>query len=394
MTGAAADPGTAEATPLRVAVVSGIYPPDIGGPATHAAALREELAARGHEVVVVSLHDGQGVLRDGFSIRFPRKWPWPARLAAVTAWLARHRHEMDVIYATGLHPAAVAGAVLGGRPSVVKIVGDPVWERARQLGLTELDIDRFQARRGGPRIRAMALLRDWSLRRASIVVTPSDYLREIVHGWVGGGVAVEVIPNGVDVVPVRAVPSKRPGDALRCIFVGRLVGHKRIDVLLEVAHRLPAVHLAIVGEGPDEIPLRQRADALSLGERVEFLGALPRSEVLARMSESHVFVSASEYEGLPHVVLEAFSCGLPAVTPRVGGFPEVVRDRENGYLVGVGDLDGFVKALTDLESDEILRPRMAEKARDDAFDWSFRVCVDRVETLLERVVERHSSGRS
>ena len=111
---------------MRVVIVSGIFPPDIGGPATHSDDLRQELRERGHRVTVLTLWDGPCVsVRPGL-IRFPRRWTWPVRQAAVASWLARHRDAYDTVYATGLHPAAVAGARLAGRPVVVKVVGDPV----------------------------------------------------------------------------------------------------------------------------------------------------------------------------------------------------------------------------------------------------------------------------
>ncbi|MBA3738295.1 MAG: hypothetical protein H0W97_06975, partial [Actinobacteria bacterium] len=90
----------------------------------------------GHSVTVATLWDGAETERSPGLIRFPRRWPWPARLATVTTWLVTNRDRYDVIYATGLHPAAVAGAHLAGKAVVVKIVGDAAWERGRRLGLT------------------------------------------------------------------------------------------------------------------------------------------------------------------------------------------------------------------------------------------------------------------
>ncbi|MGH2652384.1 MAG: glycosyltransferase, partial [Actinomycetota bacterium] len=108
---------------LRLVLVTGIYPPDIGGPATHAGDLVHEFRQRDHRVVVVSHCDGLRERREPGSIRFPRRWPWPRRHAAVVSWLFRNRNRYDVVYAIGLHPSAVAGALMARRPVVVKVAG-------------------------------------------------------------------------------------------------------------------------------------------------------------------------------------------------------------------------------------------------------------------------------
>src|SRR5215468_589136 len=87
--------------PLRVLIVSGIYPPDIGGPATHASDLREELLARGHDAAVVTLGDVPDVRTAEGVTRLPRAVPLPARMARVASWIAAAAPRFDVVYATG-----------------------------------------------------------------------------------------------------------------------------------------------------------------------------------------------------------------------------------------------------------------------------------------------------
>src|SRR5688500_2066465 len=101
--------GREAAARVRIVLVSGIYPPDIGGPATHISDLEHEFKERGHDVTVISLVDGRH-RRHGVGLRrYPRSWPWALRLIAVAGWLVRRRHYYDVVYATGLHPEAVLG---------------------------------------------------------------------------------------------------------------------------------------------------------------------------------------------------------------------------------------------------------------------------------------------
>src|SRR3954462_15026863 len=112
---ASAIPEPAEA-PARLLIVSGIYPPDVGGPATHAKDLFDELTERGHVVRVVSLWDGRTLDARGPVARFPRRWSPLRRSIAVAGWIARYAGRFDAIYATGLHTEAVIGGRIAGVP--------------------------------------------------------------------------------------------------------------------------------------------------------------------------------------------------------------------------------------------------------------------------------------
>ena len=194
---------------MRILIVSGIFPPDIGGPATHAANMRAELVARGHTVTVLALTaEARPTKADGV-VRFPRSWPWPLRSARILAWIARSSRRFDLVYATGLGPLAVAGARLGRRPVILKIVGDPAWERGARRGLTTDSFDSFQAQEASSEaptekrsLRAMRWLRNWSTRNATLVVTPSEHLGHAVERWSGRDDVV-IVPNG-------AKPAVRP----------------------------------------------------------------------------------------------------------------------------------------------------------------------------------------
>jgi hypothetical protein len=97
---------------VRIAIVTGIHPPDIGGPATHAADLQKVLTSRGHRVTVVRLWDGSLVSVRPELVRFPRGGSLIRRMARVTRWIAMNARRFGVIYAAGLHTEAVLGARL------------------------------------------------------------------------------------------------------------------------------------------------------------------------------------------------------------------------------------------------------------------------------------------
>lgn len=373
---------------MRVALVTGIFPPDIGGPATHAADLAAELRRRGHEVTVLTLTDGARSTGAGL-VRFPRRWPWPVRLAAVTAWLVRHRRRYEVVYATGLHPAAVAGARLARRPVVVKVVGDPAWERATRLGLESSSFEAFQ-RAAGPSLRsaAMRALRNQVVRRADAVVTPSEYLRGVVRRWQRGrGPDPCVIPNGVALPPgAPAARAASPAGRLRAVVVGRLVDVKRYDVAIEAVANLQGAELVVVGDGPERGGLEALARTRLTDGRIRFAGPLPHDRVLAELAAADVLVSTSSHEGLPHVVLEALAVGTPVVASAAGGTGEAVVDGLNGRLVEPPTPEAFEKVLAELRDDPSSRARLAAGAAASAERWRFERTAQALEGLLAEVV--------
>jgi glycosyltransferase involved in cell wall biosynthesis len=373
-------------TSLRVLVTSGIFPPDIGGPATHAAALVEELPKRGHSVTVISLRDGWMRSEAGGILRYPRKAPWPLRTAAIAGRIWRTRSRYDVVYATGLHLPAVLGAHLARRPIVAKVVGDLAWERARRLCLTEADFEDFQSTLLGGRVAMMRRVRNWALRHADHVTVPSEYLRRIVDGWLAGTRPPIVIPNRVR-APHRSNGSRNaPHTTLRTVFVGRLVSHKRIDILIRAVGRTTGTTLEIIGDGPEATELRQLARDMACDDRVRFSGSLPHACVLSAVADADALLLASEYEGLPHVAVEALACGTPVVSPDVGGVREVLRPEANGLLVEPPDAASYAALLGRLRDSLDLRKRLRAGAAEDAPSLRFERSLDELERLLKTAV--------
>ena len=177
---------------VRVLVVSGIWPPDPGGPASHAPALAAFLLERGHGVEVVTT---------ALSAPAPREHPvhWvprssPLRHARAARLVRSRAARSDVVYATSMIRRAALGASLARRPLVVKLVSDEAFERARRSGRFEGTLDEFQ-HVGGARVRFLRSTRDAALRRARHVFCPSAYLRGLALGWGLDPERVSVLPN-------------------------------------------------------------------------------------------------------------------------------------------------------------------------------------------------------
>src|SRR5829696_5601329 len=145
-------------TRMRIAFLTGIWPPDVGGPATHGPDFSRFLVARGHEVHVVTMGDAQPAERPCEVEVVSRRLPFPLRYGQIALRGARAARRADVVYASGTYAAAAAAATLARRPLVAKLVSDPAYERAQRYGLFSGTVDEFQLARSRP-VRALKAVR-------------------------------------------------------------------------------------------------------------------------------------------------------------------------------------------------------------------------------------------
>ena len=372
---------------MKVVVVSGIWPPDVGGPASHAPALAAALLEAGHGVEVVTTADGEPEARP-----YPVRWvsrsrPAPLRHLAVTSAVAQAARRADRVYATSMVRRAALGAALARRPLVVKLVSDEAFERAARSGRFGGTLEEFQRLRGGPRVRLLRATRNTALRRATRVVVPSAYLRDLAVAWGVPPERLEVVPNPAP--PLPALPGRDEARArlglngFTLAAAGRLTRQKALEDALDAVARTHDVALVVAGDGPERSALERRATALELEQRVRFAGALSRDEVLTLFRAADAALLTSSWENLPHSVVEALAVGTPVLATRVGGVPEVVRDGENGLLVPAGDVDAIAGAIGRLAADGELRAALASRAPASVAELDEARVLERIVRLIE-----------
>ncbi len=351
---------------MRVVLVSGLWPPDVGGPSSHAPALAAALLEAGHEVEVVTTADVAPESRP-----YPVRWvarsrPAPLRHLAVVREVASAARDADRVYATTMVRRAALGAALARRPLVVKLVADEAFERERRSGRFDGSLEEFQAARGGPRRRLLRTTRDVALRRAERVLVPSAYLRGIALGWGLAPERVRVVPNPAPELP--QLPSREEARAALGVTgpvlatAGRLTAQKALPDALRAIARVPAVELLVLGDGSERPALEREAETLGVSDRVRFVGAGTRDDVLRLFRAADAVLVTSAWENLPHTVLEALAVGTPVIATAVGGIPEVVVDGENGLLVPPHDVDAIAAAVARLVREEDLRRALAAAA--------------------------------
>ena len=363
---------------MRIAFLTGIWPPDVGGPATHGPDFSRFLIGHGHDVRVVTMGDGEPTDRPCDVEVVSRRLPFPLRYGLVALRGARAARRADVLYASATYAAAAIAATLARRPLVAKLVSDPAYERAQRYRLFSGTLEEFQHARSLP-VRLLKALRTRSLRRAATVVAPSAYLARIAAGWEIGGGRIHVLTNPAP--PPRDVEAEKlpPGTF---VFVGRLTRAKALGTAIEAIAEVPAARLVLVGDGPDRGELERLAAASSAADRIEFRGSRSRDDALSIVAGADAAILSSDWENLPHSAVEALSVGVPVVATAVGGVPEVVHDGENGLLVPPGRPEALAAAMRRILEEPGLRERLAAGARPSIEAISSDTIYGRLETLL------------
>lgn len=195
---------------------------------------------------------------------------------------------------------------------------------------------------------------------ASAVRSVSEFTRAFLARKVAGvgEVDIDVIHSSVDVGAIPALPPAPRNGTFRVLYVGALQQRKGVDVLLSALAGLDGDwRLDLAGDGPERARLEALTRDLGLEARVAFLGARPFEEISGLIEAAHVCVAPSvigpkgRTEGIPNVMIEALAHQRPAISTRVSGIPELIRDGETGLMTEPGDIDALRRALVEVRDD-------------------------------------------
>jgi glycosyltransferase involved in cell wall biosynthesis len=376
---------------MHIFVATGIFHPEAGGPATYLYRLLPELVERGQQVRVLTFGEATPADAQAYPCpvrRISRQALLPVRYAryARAAWALET--WSDVVFAH-----SVSLPLRGRRPCVLKVVGDPAWERAVNRGWVgpREDVDVFQTRRYGLLVGWLKRMRARQVRRVARVIVPSQYLARMVIGWGARPEHVRVIYNAL--APSPALPDQATARAQLGLSAGpllltaaRLVPWKGVDFLIEAMTGLEGTRLLVAGDGPELAALRAIA-----GEGVTFLGRVPGEQLALYMRAADYTVLYSGYEGLSHTLLESLLAGTPVVASSKGGNPEVVQHEVNGLLVPWGAPEALARTLRRALGEPGLRTRLAAGCAVGLERFSWEGMVRQTLAVLDEARDQSSS---
>jgi glycosyltransferase involved in cell wall biosynthesis len=319
---------------MNILITVGIFPPDIGGPASFVPKISDFLIENGHNVKIICLSEvGNINTEDNFDvIRIKRSNNLPIRWIKTIYQIVKNGRRSDLIFVNGLGVESAIANLILQKQLIRKIVGDPVWERAYNKKRITESFDDFQNNKHSFLIEVQKLLRNWSINSAEIVITPSDHLKSFVSG-IGYSKKILKINNGVNITDInRANESKAD---INLIIISRLVVQKNINIVIEAMKLLDNknLKLSIIGEGGEFSKLESTIHDLNLQNQVQLLGKIDNNKISQFLLTADIFIQASDYEGLPHSVLEAINYEVPILSTETGGCKDLLNDGERGFII-------------------------------------------------------------
>ncbi len=200
-----------------------------------------------------------------------------------------------------------------------------------------------------------------TLNRASRIVVPSDYLKNIFADF---GIDTTVIPNIINLQrfsPIQAVDdgeldAERP---FRLIITRNLEPIYGIRMAIEAValarRQIPKIQLSIAGSGPQKTELEQLVKDLALEDCVKFTGRLDAKKIVDFYHAADVMVNPTTVDNMPNSVLESLACGVPVITTNVGGIPYIVEHGSTALMVPSGDAAAMAEEIVRLSREEALR---------------------------------------
>ena len=230
---------------------------------------------------------------------------------------------------------------------------------------------------------------------AIIAVSPEEKQHMLEIGLPAS--KVKMIANGIS---QRDWPSKQvtrhelglDPSAIVIGFLGRLANQKNPTLMIEAFARLHAannVRLVMVGTGPLEKHCRQLSERLGLESRIDWLGFKTAEQAMPAFD---VFVMPSQYEGMPYVMMEAMSIGLPIVATQVGGTSIGIEDGVNGFVVPRSDSDTLATRLQHLIDNQQTRLGFSEASKQRAMQFSVAQMVIRTRELYDSLLSRKNES--
>ena len=348
--------------PESLLLVTGIFPPDSGGPAKFAMDFGSRLSQKNTSVTVLTYSDKMSPIESAGRIqvyRILRSRLLPFRYSLMIRAIGRNVSAKTSVLAVGAFLETYLASKIYRFSYTVKVPGDIVWERARNNKITNLGIAEFQLQELNLKYKLFRRLYSDSLKSARKVIVPSRGLYNLCLQW---GVPQDnlcLIYNSV--APPETLGITSGEYEFDLVTVCRLAPWKGVDELIQYSASRD-LRLVVAGDGPD----RRRLETLAktLGAKVTFLGEVSSQSVKELLSKSKIFVLNSYYEGLPHALVEARVAGLISVGRAGTGSEEVINDDIDGYLIRPNrPLDTTIDLAisTTAKSNEFV-----QRAKDDA----------------------------
>jgi glycosyltransferase involved in cell wall biosynthesis len=380
---------------MKVAIVTPEFLPNWGGIGTYTAQLARHLPSE-YDVHVISLSrndnyehkDEQPAIPDRITLHTlgnaKDTFMYNSQFQ-INLWRnfksLQAKHRFDILHANHAQMPDIFLKLLGQEvPSITTVHTTIVSQRAgtKRADLRLRHIERSE-KMTYLLFPALSMAERAYLRRCRNIIFVSEYIRDLFEATFGSPERSRVIHNGVDTSMFR------PRDRAECLehfpalegmenvvlFSGRMIALKGLDTAIAAFSRIiheSDAHLVLAGVGNFDPWRRMLQDNGVPESRYLFLSQVPYQEMPYLYPLASTFILPSYSESFPMTVLEAMSSGLPVVVSRVGGIPEMIRDKQDGCLFEPGNPLALADGVMTLLSDRAFAERIGQNARNRALN--------------------------
>lgn len=369
----------------KILILTGVFPPDIGGPATQLDALAKELIRHGYKIKVLTFGESDNKLYPYPVKRISNRWPSFLKSFFYLINGLFCALQVDIIYNQDLYTAGLTALMIKKiwrKPLVTRFVGDSAWEIATARGWITDDIITFQKKRYARFIERRKKIRKAILLNSDCIIVVSYFLKELALKIGLAEEKIKIIYNSVDFIDVDLnfktkddLKRQLGFDGLMLLTIARLTPWKGVDTLIEIMPDLikkyGKINLVVVGAGTELDRLKRLAQKLNVVEKVFFQGQLPRQGISEHLAAADSFLLNTNYEGMSHTILEAMKASVPVITTKIGGNPETITNKQTGLLVAYRDKKQWLEAICWLLDHPDAARRLAQQAQQDLkrFSW-------------------------
>lgn len=309
---------------INILIATGVFPPDIGGPATYAKNLRKEFKGMGHKVKVVTYGEKTYKNKSGDIFSINRNQNILTRYFKYFWKIYRLLDWADVFYTLDLVSAglpSVLVAKLKNKKAIFRTGGDFLWEKSFQEGWTDLPLVEYYKEKKNLKEKFLLNFSRRVLRKFNLVIFSTNLQKDIYKKYYDiEDEKIKLVPNALPVIKIMK------GDEQKKIilFAGRFIRLKNIERLIIAFSKLKSdAILHIYGKGPDKKKLKDLIKKMNQSERIMIMDSVFHNELIEKISESLFVILPSITEISPNLAIECISMGKPIILTKYTGIGEL-----------------------------------------------------------------------
>ena len=310
----------------KILIATGLFPPQIGGPAVYVFNLSLELEKSGCEIKIVTYADNDAKINDGRILTVKKSQNILFRYLKYFWLVLKLSRWADIVYTLDLMSAglpATLAAKFRNKKIVFRTGGDFLWEKAFQSGWTTQPLSRYYEQKKNWQEKILLSFCRWVLKKMDLVIFSTEFQAEIYRQFYSlPRQKIKLLANAISVNQIAANQKASNGGSL--IFAGRLIKLKNLERLIFAFGKIRNndLKLLIFGDGPEKENLERIIKKINLENRVKLMGRISHEQLINEIENCRFLILPSITEISPNLALECLSLRKAIILTQETGLPD------------------------------------------------------------------------